>query len=119
MKRLLKNIAWDAILTWPLIYFGLFLHVSYAYNLAVAFFWMVSIAHLLIAACVLGSDEFLSKARIKRTPPLWLHRKYQAISSAAEIAIMFAFGYFWLGGFYLVATIFMWAAKSKIEEELK
>lgn len=38
MKRLLKNIAWDIFLTWPLIYFGLFMQNVHAYNMAVAFF---------------------------------------------------------------------------------
>lgn len=38
MKRLLKNIAWDILLMWPLIYFGLFMQNVYAYNMAAAFF---------------------------------------------------------------------------------
>lgn len=119
MKRFLKNIAWDIFLIWPLIYLGLFMQIDYAYNMAMAFFWFISIGGLIGGLATICSKEMLQKAIEKHKHPLWIHKKYQAITTALELAAMFAFGYFWLGGFYLVATLFIWSAKSKIEEEAK
>lgn len=119
MKRFIKNIAMDAFVIWPLIYFGLFMQVEYAYNVALAFFWFISIGGIIGSMGQICSDDMMKKAIERHKPQMWLHKKYQVITSVAEIAAMFAFGYFWLGGFYLVATLFIWSAKSKIEEEAK
>lgn len=117
MNRLLKNIAWDIFLLWPLIYFGLFMQNEYAYNMAMAFFWFISIGGIIVAISAIASGEVLQKAVAKYKKPLWIHRKYQAVTSFCEIAIMFALGYFWLGGFYLVASLFRMTANDKIAEE--
>lgn len=116
ISRFLKNIAIDLLIVWPLLYFGLFLQAEYAYNLALAFFWFFGVGGIIGATGQICSDDLLKKAIAKHKPQLWVHRKYQIITSAAEIAAIFAMGYFWLGGFYLVATIFIWSAKSKVEE---
>lgn len=117
MKRLLKNIAWDIFLTWPLIYFGLFMQNVYAYNMAVAFFWFLSIASIIAAIILLSSKEALAKSVARYKKPLWIHRKYQGVTTFLEIAAMFALGYFWLGGFYLAASLFRMAANDKVAEE--
>jgi Na+-driven multidrug efflux pump len=117
MNRLLKNIAWDIFLTWPLIYFGLFMQNVYAYNMAIASFWFTSIVGIIIAISIIASDELLQKAVAKYKKPLWIHKKYGAITSFCEIAAMFAMGYFWLGGFYAAAVIFVMAMKEKVAEE--
>lgn len=117
MKRLLKNIAWDIFLTWPLIYFGLFMQNVYAYNMAMAFFWFISIGGIIVAISTIASGEMLKKAVDRYKKPLWIHRKYQAVTSFGEVALMFALGYFWLGGFYATAVIFMMAMKEKVAEE--
>lgn len=119
MKRFIKNIAMDAFVIWPLIYFGLFMQIDYAYNVALALFWFISIGGIITSFAHLSSEDLLKKQIERYKPQLWIHRKYQIITSTAEIVAMFAFGYFWLGGFYLVATLFIWSAKSKIEEEAK
>lgn len=117
MKRLLKNIAWDIFLTWPLIYFGLFMQNVYAYNMAMAFFWFISIGGIIIAISTIASDELLQKAVAIYKKPLWIHHKYQVVTTFCEIAVMFALGYFWLGGFYLTATLFRAVANDKVAEE--
>lgn len=117
MSRLLKNIAWDIFLTWPLIYFGLFMQNVYAYNMAVAFFWFISIGGIIAAISTIASDEMLKKAAARYKKPLWVHKKYGAITSFCEIAAMFAMGYFWLGGFYATSVILMMAMKEKVAEE--
>ncbi|MDU7405647.1 MAG: hypothetical protein E7L15_17545 [Citrobacter portucalensis] len=119
MKRFIKNIAMDAFVIWPLIYFGLFMQMEYVYNVALALLWFISVGGIIGSMGQLVSEEMTRKAVERHKPQLWIHRKYQIITSTAEIAAMFAFGYFWLGGFYLVATLFIWSAKSKIEEEAK
>ena len=116
MKRLLRNIAWDIFLMWPLIYFGLFMQNVYAYNMAVAFFWFISIGGIIVAISTIASDDLLQKAVAKYKKPLWIHKKYGAITSFCEIAVMFALGYFWLGGFYAAAVIFVMAMKDKVAE---
>lgn len=117
MKRLLRNIAWDILLIWPLIYFGLFMQNAYAYNMAVAFFWFISIGGIIIAISTISSDDLLQKAVAKYKKPLWIHKKYGAITSFCEVAAMFAMGYFCLGGFYAAAVIFVMAMKEKVAEE--
>lgn len=117
MKRLLKNIAWDIFLTWPLIYFGLFMQNVYAYNMAMAFFWFIGIGGIIAAISIIASDETLKKAAARYKKPLLVHRKYQAVTSFGEVALMFALGYFWLGGFYAASVIFMMAMKEKVAEE--
>lgn len=117
MKRLLKNIAWDIFLTWPLIYFGLFMQNVYAYNMAMAFFWFISIGGIIVAISTIASGEMLKKAVDRYKKPLWIHKKYGAVTSFCEVAAMFAMGYFWLGGFYAAAVIFMMAMKEKVAEE--
>lgn len=117
MSRLLKNIAWDIFLTWPLIYFGLFMQNVYAYNMAMAFFWFMSIASIIASVGLLSSKDLLDKSVARYKKPLWIHHKYQAITSFCEIAAMFALGYFWLGGFYAASVIFMMAMKEKVAEE--
>lgn len=117
MNRLLKNIAWDIFLTWPLIYFGLFMQNVYAYNMAMAFFWLASIIGIIAAISTIASGEILQKAAARYKKPLWIHKKYGAITSFCEIATMFALGYFWLGGFYAAAVILMMAMKEKVAEE--
>ena len=61
MKRLLRNIAWDIFLTWPLIYFGLFMQNVYAYNMAMAFFLFIGIGGIITAISIITSDEMLQK----------------------------------------------------------
>lgn len=117
MKRLLRNIAWDIFLTWPLIYFGLFMKNVYAYNMAMAFFWLMSIASIIASVGLLSSKDLLDKSVARYKKPLWIHKKYGAITSFCEIAVMFALGYFWLGGFYATAVIFMMAMKEKVAGE--
>lgn len=117
MKRLLRNIAWDIFLTWPLIYFGLFMQNVYAYNMAVALFCFISIGGIIVAISTITSDEMLQKAVARYKKPLWIHKKYGAITSFCEVAAMFALGYFWLGGFYAAAVILMMAMKEKVAEE--
>lgn len=117
MKRFLKNIAVDILLVWPLIYFGLFMQNVYAYNMAVALFWFISIGGIIVAISTIASDEMLQKAVARYKKPLWIHKKYGAITSFCEIAAMFAMGYFWLGGFYAAAIILMMAMKEKVAEE--
>lgn len=117
MKRLLKSVAVDILLVWPLIYFGLFMQNVYAYNMAVAFFWFLSIASIIAAIILLSSKEALAKSVARYKKPLWIHRKYQGVTTFLEIAVMFALGYFWLGGFYLAAILFRMAANDKIAEE--
>lgn len=117
MKRLLKNIALDIFLTWPLIYFGLFMQNVYAYNIAMAFFWFAGIGGIIVAISTIASGELLQKEAAKYKKPLWIHHKYQVVTTFCEIAVMFALGYFWLGGFYLIATLFRAAANDKVTEE--
>lgn len=117
MNRLLKNIAWDIFLMWPLIYFGLFMQNVYAYNMAVAFFWFISIGGIIVAISTITSDEMLQKAVARYKKPLWIHKKYGEVTSFCEVAAMFAMGYFWLGGFYAAAVILMMAMKEKVAEE--
>ena len=117
MSRPLKNIAWDTLLVWSLIYFGLFMQNVYAYNMAVAFFWFISIGGIIAAISIITSDEMLQKAVARYKKPLWIHHKYQVVTTFCEIAVMFALGYFWLGGFYLTATLFRAAANDKVTEE--
>lgn len=117
MNRLLKNIAWDIFLIWPLIYFGLFMQNVYAYNMAVAFFWFISIGGIIVAISTIASGDMLQKAVARYKKPLWIHRKYQAVTSFCEIAVMFALGHFWLGGFYAAAVILMMVMKEKVAEE--
>ena len=117
MSRLLKTIAWDIFLTWPLIYFGLFMQNVYAYNMAMAFFWFIGIGGIIAAISTIASDEMLKKAADRYKKPLWIHHKYQVVTTFCEMAVMFSLGYFWLGGFYLAATLFHAAAKDKVAEE--
>lgn len=117
MKRFLKNIAGDIFLTCPLIYFGLFMQNTYAYNMAMAFFWFISIGGIIVAISTIASGEMLKKAVARYKKPLWIHHKYQVVTTFCEIAVMFALGYFWIGGFYLAATLFRAAAKDKVAEE--
>lgn len=117
MKRLLRNIALDILLTWPLIYFGLFMQNVYAYNMAMAFFWFISIGGIIVAISTIASGEMLKKAVARYKKPLWIHHKYQVVTTFCEIAVMFAPGYFWLGGFYAAAVIFVMARKEKVAEE--
>jgi hypothetical protein len=117
MKRLLRNIAWDIFLTWPLIYFGLFMQNVYAYNMAVALFWFMSIASIIASVGLLSRKDLLDKSVARYKKPLWIHHKYQVVTTFCEIAAMFALGYFWLGGFYLTATLLRAAAKEKVIEE--
>lgn len=117
MKRFIKNVAIDAFILWPLIYFGLFMQNVYAYNMAVAFFWFMSIASIIASVGLLSSKDLLDKSVARYKKPLWIHHKYQVVTTFCEIAVMFALGYFWLGGFYLTATLFRTAAKEKVEEE--
>ena len=121
MNRLLKNIAWDIFLTWPLIYFGLLMQNVYAYNMAMAFFWFISIGGIIAAISTIASGdiggEMMKKAVARYKKPLWIHHKYQVVTTFCEIAAMFALGYFWLGGFYLTATLFRAAANDKVAEE--
>jgi hypothetical protein len=117
MKRLLRNIAWDIFLTWPLIYFGLFMQNVYAYNMAVAFFWFMSIASIIASVGLLSSKDLLDKSVARYKKPLWIHHKYQVVTTFCEIAAMVALGYFWLGGFYAASVIFMMAMKEKVAEE--
>lgn len=117
MKRLLKNIAWDVFLTWPLIYFGLFMQNAYAYNMAMAFFWFISIGGIIVSISTIASNDMLQKAVARYKKPLWIQRKYQAVTSFGEVALMFALGYFWLGGFYVASVILMMAMKEKVAEE--
>lgn len=117
MKRLLRNITWDIFLTWPLIYFGLFMQNVYAYNMAMAFFWFMSIASIIASVGLLSSKDLLDKSVARYKKPLWIHHKYQVVTTFCEIAVMFALGYFWLGGFYLTATLFRAAANDKVAEE--
>lgn len=119
MKRFIKNIAIDAIVIWPLIYFGLFLQIDYVYNVALALFWFLSIGGIIGSMGQLVSDDVRKKVIARYEQKLWVHRKYQIITTTAEITAIFALGYFWLGGFYLVAALFGWSAKTKIEEEIK
>lgn len=116
MKRFLKNIAADILLVWPLIYFGLFMQNVYAYNMAMALFWFMSIGSI-IASISLSNKEVLAKSVARYKKPLWIHRKYQGVTTFLEIAAMFALGYFWLGGFYLAASLFRMAANDKVAEE--
>lgn len=117
MKRLLKNIAQDILLTWPLIYFGLFMQNVYAYNMAMAFFWFISIGGVIASINTIASDDMLQKAVARYKKPSWIHRKYQVVSSFCEIAAIFALGYFWIGGFYATSVIFMMAMREKVAEE--
>ena len=117
MKRFIKNVAIDAFILWPLIYFGLFMQNAYAYNMAMAFFWFISIGGIIVAISTIASNDMLQKAVAKYKKPLWIHRKYHAVTSFCEIAVMFALGYFWLGGFYAAAVIFTMAMKEKVAEE--
>lgn len=118
MKRFLKNIAWDIFLVWPLIYFGLFMQNVYAYNMAMAFFWFISVGGFVVAISTISSGEMLQKAVAGYKKPLWIHKKYGAITSFCEVAVMFALGYFWLGGFYAAAVIFVMAMKEKVAGRL-
>lgn len=118
MNRLLKNIALDIFLTWPLIYFGLFMQNVHAYNMAMAFFWFMLIASIIASVGILSSKDLLDKSVARYKKPLWIHHKYQVVTTFCEIAVMFALGYFWLGGFYLAATLFRAAAKEKVAEEV-
>lgn len=117
MKRLLKNIAWDIFLTWPLIYFGLFMQNVYAYNMAMAFFWFISVGGIIVSISTIASNDMLQKAVARYKKPLWIHHKYQVVTTFCEISVMFALGYFWLGGVYLAATLFRAAAEEKVAEE--
>ena len=117
MNRLLKNIALDIFLTWPLICFGLFMQNAYAYNMAIAFFWFISIGGIIVSISTIASDDLLQKAVAKYKKPLWIHKKYGSITSFCEVAAMFSLGYFWLGGFYAAAVILMMAMKEKVAEE--
>lgn len=114
--RFIKNIATDAIIIWPLIYFGLFLQMEYVCNIVLAFLWFISIGGLIGALSCIASDELMRKYREKHKRQSFIHKWYQIITSIAEIAAIFAFGYFWLGGFYLLAMIFIWSLKQKAEE---
>lgn len=117
MKRLIKNVAWDLFLLWPLIVFGLALQLDYIYNIAIAFFWFISIGGIIGAFAYLASDELLKGVVKKYKPKTWLHKKYSLVTTITEIVVIFALGYFWLGGFYLVATIFTYAVNDKIKEK--
>lgn len=117
MKRFLKNITVDILLVWPLIYFGLFMQNVHAYNMAMAFFWFISIGGIIVAISTIASDDLLQKAVAKYKKPLWIHKKYGAITSFCEVAVMFALGYFWLGGFCAAAVIFVMEMKEKVAEE--
>lgn len=117
MKRFIKTVAIDAFILWPLIYFGLFMQNVYAYNMAMAFFWFISVGGIISAISIIASDDSLQKAVVRYKKPLWIHKKYGAITSFCEIAAMFALGHFWLGGFYASAAILMMAMKEKVAEE--
>lgn len=117
MKRFIKNVAIDAFILWPLIYLGLFMQNVYAYNMAMAFFWFMSIASIIASVGLLSSKDLLDKSVARYKKPLWIHHKYQVVTTFFEIAVMFALGYFWLGGFYLAAALFRAAAKDKVAEE--
>lgn len=119
MKAFIKRIATDTLLIWPLIYFGLYAQMDYIYNIAVAFFWFISIFGIIGGAAEIVSDEIHQKAIDSYKPSSWFMRKYGIVVIIAEIAAIFALGYFWLGGFFLAATIIVRVSKSKIEEEAK
>lgn len=117
MKIFIKNVAIDAFILWPLIYFGLFMQNVYAYNMAMAFFWFISIGGIIVAISTIASGELLQKEVAKYKKLLWIHKKYGAVTSFCEVAAMFAMGYFWLGGFYTASVIFVMAMKEKVAEE--
>lgn len=81
------------------------------------FFWFISIGGIIGAINIIASNDMLQKAVARYKKPLWIQRKYQAVTSFGEVALMFALGYFWLGGFYAAAVILMMAMKEKVAEE--
>ncbi len=118
MWRFMRNVIQDAILVWPLIYFGLYLQMDYVYNLSLAFFWVNSALTFMAACAIISSDKF----RIKKdgTPikkRIWIHCKYHALTVIAELAAIYALGHFVLGTFMLISSLTLMAAYSKIEED--
>lgn len=120
MSKLLKNVLCDIFIVWPLIYFGLFLHIDYVYNIALALMWCASVSGIFLMPVVICSKDLRIKlASERKNKKLWIHKKYQIVTSIAEVTAVFALGYFWLGGFYLAAQVFTWIAYQAIEEEIK
>lgn len=117
MGRFTRNVLQDALIVWPLIYFGLYLQMEYVYNLAVAFFWVMNTLAIVAGLGIICSEGLRKKkdgAPIK--PRMWIHRKYSAITAIAEIAAMFALGYFFLASYAIIAALILAGAYSKIEE---
>ena len=119
MKRTLKVMAIDLLVFLPLIYFGLLLKVEWANNVALGFLWFVSIGGIIAGLVISSKSIERQKAADEWRATPAAARAYRKLSAVARVVAIFAAGYFWLGGFFLVSTIFMWANRITTKEESK
>ena len=119
MKRTIKVMAIDLLIFLPLIYFGLFKQVDAMLNVALAFLWFVSIGGIIVGIFRGANDAERQKEMAEWKSAPASARAYRKFSAVARVVAIFAAGYFWLGGFFLVSTIFMWANRITTKEELK
>lgn len=96
---LIRNIAWDLLVTAPLLYFGGYEHFEFAENAMLFIFWVSTI----IAMLVVISGGSMDWSDIKKKTPA--HNAYSSYSIIIESMILFALGYSWLGVMYFVFGI--------------
>lgn len=114
MLRFLKLVLQDAAL-WLMIYFGLYLHIEWVENVAIAYIWFI-IAMLWIAG-FMSQNKQLVESMKKKDRRLWIHKQWVRITCVAECAALFALGYFWMGAFYVIGCLLAQALYNEVEKK--
>lgn len=119
MKRTLKVMTIDLLVFLPLIYFGLFMDVDWVRNIALGLLWFISVGGIVSGLVTSAKSDERQKAitEWQKTPAA--ARAYRKFSAIARVVAIFAAGYFWLGGFFLVSTLCVWANRITTKEESK
>lgn len=114
MLRFIKLVFQDIAL-WLAIYFGLYLHIEWVENVAIAYIWFI-IAMLCIAG-LMSQNKQLIESMKKKGRRLWIHKQWVRITCIAECAALFALGYFWMGAFYVVGCLLAQALWIELEKK--
>ncbi len=116
-KRFFKNISMDLIISWPLLWYGIFKQYQYVGNIATAYFWLLCATAFIVA--IIYSDEKQILKRIKdshyqkRTKT---HIYYSFITMLIEFAVIASVGRFVLAAIYLVCNVLVQGLNLKCEE---
>jgi len=114
MLRFFRAVAQDLLL-WAIIYFGLYLHIEWVENIAIAYIWFI-IAMLCIAGLMSQNKQLVESIK-KKGRRLWIHKQWVRVTCVAECAVIFALGYFWMGAFYVIGCLLAQALYNEVEKE--